>query len=215
MKISLRNTLLVGTMLIASLVSARAASDPAACRVFGFCKYKEKFYWFENGVRQGDAGDPKNIWDEQFGLERGREIYDPESDGWYWLDCILDGAMAEGKEVWMPYIYQNEDNMPDSEKRENANKADDGLKDYIYMCMKDKHGKWVRYDENGKMIKGWVTIEGELAKVYPLQKGNTYYYDKMTGTMVKGWAVIEGKSYHFDETFGYLIKEVKLPEIPF
>ncbi len=36
-------------------------------------------------------------------------------------------------------------------------------------------GKWVRYDENGKMIKGWYA---EGTKVY--------YYDLVTGAMSKG-----------------------------
>ena len=33
------------------------------------------WYWYENGVRQGTTG-------------RGKEIYDPASDAWYWL-CLL------------------------------------------------------------------------------------------------------------------------------
>ena len=52
-------------------------------------------------------------------------------------------------------------------------------------------GKWVRYDENGHMIKGWYT-----------QDGKTWYYDLTTGAMYKGWHTIEGSTYHFDETTG-------------
>ena len=33
------------------------------------------WYWYENGVRQGTTG-------------RGKEIYDPKSDAWYWLDAV-------------------------------------------------------------------------------------------------------------------------------
>ena len=33
-----------------------------------------KDYWYENGVKQGTTG-------------RGKEIYDPDSDAWYWLDA--------------------------------------------------------------------------------------------------------------------------------
>ncbi len=40
-----------------------------------------KDYWYENGQRQGLEG-------------RGKEIYDPESDGWYWLDSDANGAKA-------------------------------------------------------------------------------------------------------------------------
>ena len=158
--------------------------DPAACRVFGFCSYSGKDYWFEDGKRQAVKGDPKNIWDTVYNLERGREIYDPESDGWYWLDCIYDGAKASNKEVWISYIYQ------------------DDLK-----TGKNPQGKWVRYNSKGKMIKGWYTVSSaEDRKLYPQQEWNTYYYDLITGEMVKGWHKIEGKSYHFDETTGVLIK---------
>ena len=158
-------------------------SDPAACRVFGFCHYNGKDYWFEDGVRQAVMGDPKNITDTVYGYERGREIYDPESDGWYWLDCIYDGAKAENKEVWMPYIFQSD--------------LEAGL---------NKEGKWVRYDDHGKMIKGWYTVKGDDVRLYPEQAGNTYYYDWLTGQMVKGWYTVkeDGKRHHFNELTGVL-----------
>ena len=161
-------------------------------------------FWYEDGYRQGVYGDGKNITDIKYGKERGREIYDPDSDAWYWLDAVYDGAAAYGKEVWMPYIYQDEDNWADDEIRMNANAADEGMKEFTYRCMTDKNGKWVRYDENGKMMKGWVTITGGLAEVYPDQAGNTYYYDYKTGLMAKGDIVIEEKAYHFDEITGVL-----------
>ena len=67
-------------------------------------------------------------------------------------------------------------------------------------------GKWVRYDENGKMMKGWVYIEGEaLENLYPTQKGNVYYYDYLTGLMAKGWTTIDGTRYYFDEISGKLL----------
>ena len=46
-----------------------------------------KDYWYENGQRQGLEG-------------RGKEIYDPESDGWYWLDSDANGAKAVSKDVY-------------------------------------------------------------------------------------------------------------------
>ena len=169
----------VATSRIAVYVES---SDTAACRKFGFCLYNGKNYWYENWGRQGIAGDPKNIWDDTYGLERGREIYDPESDGWYWLDSIYDGAAAYDKEVWMPYIFQED--LPK------------GI---------NKQGKWVRYNASGKMIKGWYKVDDEFEiKTYPNQVGNVYYYDLITGEMMKGWRTIEGKLYHFDEVTGVL-----------
>ena len=108
-----------------------------------------KSYWYENWVRQG--------WQPSNANYRGKEIYDPASGAWYWLDSVQQGAKAVSKEV-----YQDSNG-----------------------------GKWVRYDANGHMIKGWYT-----------QDGKTWYYDLTTGAMYKGWHTIEGSTYHFDETTG-------------
>ena len=161
-----------------------------------------KQYWYENGVKQGTYSDSKGVVGD--GTIRGREIYDPKSDAWYWLDAVYGGAKAVGKEVWMPYIYQDEDKWSTSEKWRIAQESDPGMADCVYNAMISKAGKWVRYDQSGRMLKGWVTINGELARLYPNQAGNTYYYDHRTGLMAKGWVKIDGKSYHFDEVTGVL-----------
>ena len=79
-------------------------------------------YWYENGVLQGTEG-------------RGKEIYDPASDAWYWLDAVQGGKKAVSKDV-----YQ--------ESWAGA-----------YADREDGTGKWVRYDENGHMVKGWAAKE--------------------------------------------------------
>ena len=165
-----------------------------------------KSYWYENGVKQGVPGDPKNITDQTYHTERGREIYDPGSDGWYWLDSVYNGAKAVGKEVWMPYIYQNEltESWDDGFIHGIANESDAGMSGCVFDAIKNKSGKWVRYDNNGAMLKGWVTISGKLADLYPSQAGNTYYYDHRTGLMAKGWVELDGAKYHFDEVTGVL-----------
>ena len=66
-------------------------------------------YWYENGVLQGTEG-------------RGKEIYDPESGAWYWLDAVQGGKKAVSKDV-----YQ--------ESWAGA-----------YADREDGTGKWVRYD---------------------------------------------------------------------
>ena len=170
-----------------------------------------KVYWYEDGVKQGAPGDPKNIVDEKFGnIERGREIFDPASNGWYWLDANADGAKASNKEVWMPYIYQDEAKWTDEQKNIEANESNiytedpEGvtaeMSEQILRAIENKEGKWVRYDENGKMYKGWVTLENWQEK--PEQNGNTYYYDYRTGLMAKGETVIGGQTYMFDEVTG-------------
>ena len=116
------------------------------------CAWKRingKDYWYEGGKRQGY--DPNNA------AYRGKEIYDPTSNGWYWLDNVQQGAKAISKDV-----YQE-----------------------------SSGGKWVRYDANGQMIKGWNT-----------NADGTYYFDPITGAMAKGTTTIDGMTYYFDPATG-------------
>lgn len=103
-------------------------------------------YWYENGIKQGTQG-------------RGKEIYDSESDAWYWLDAVDNGKKAVSKDV-----YQESNG-----------------------------GKWVRYDAEGHMVKGWNT-----------NANGTYYFDRTTGAMQKGNVTIEGKDYCFDTVTGIM-----------
>ena len=113
-----------------------------------------KDYWYENGVKQGTTG-------------RGKEIYDPDSDAWYWLDAVQGGAMTVSKDVYQESAAGQWADKPDGT------------------------GKWVRYDENGHMVKGWQTTD----------KG-TYYFDLITGAMAKGAGDIDGVPCAFDEYTG-------------
>ena len=163
-----------------------------------------KSYWYEGGVRQGTYDDEKGVIGD--GTVRGREIYDPESDAWYWLDSVYDGAKAVNKEVWLPYVYQNEADWDIAEIQKNRRESDEAARGEVFNAIYYKKGKWVRYDENGAMMKGWVTIEGNLATLYPEQTGNTYYYDHKTGLMVKGPATINGDNYYFDYQTGKMVR---------
>ncbi len=120
----------------------------------GWVEENGKKYWYEKGVKQGTTG-------------RGKEIYDPDSDAWYWLDAVQGGAMTVNKDV-----YQ------ESKAGQWADRP-------------DGTGKWVRYDENGHMVKGWQTTE----------KG-TYYFDPTYGTMAKGVTEIDGVPCAFDQNTG-------------
>ncbi|MCI7522676.1 leucine-rich repeat protein [Roseburia hominis] len=120
-------------------------------------------YWYENGIRQGY--DPYN---ENY---RGKEIYDPSSDAWYWLDNVQQGAKAVGKDVYQESAA--------GDWGDSVNESG------------EKVGKWVRYDGNGYMVKGWQTNEA-----------GTYYFDPTYGTMAKGQVEIDGVSYYFDPTTG-------------
>lgn len=120
----------------------------------GWVEENGKKYWYENGVKQGTEG-------------RGKEIYDPDSDAWYWLDAVQGGAMTVSKDVYQESAAGQWADKPDGT------------------------GKWVRYDENGHMVKGWQTTD----------KG-TYYFDLITGAMAKGTGDIDGVPCAFDEYTG-------------
>ena len=161
-------------VLSISLSMALAAGALSVGTYAAWYEWKEengKLYWYENGVKQGVAGDPKNLTDEIYGIERGREIYDPDSDAWYWLDANANGAKAESKDVWLPYVYQNE--TPGSTE-----------------------GKWVRYDENGHMVKGVQLYE---------KNQSWYQFDVITGAMIKGWFTTKsGNDVYYDAVTGIL-----------
>ena len=122
-------------------------------------------YWYEGGIRQGVKYTADGSLDTSY---RGKEIYDPGSNAWYWLDCVQNGAKAVSKDVYQESKADDEGNI----------------------------GKWVRYDADGHMVKGWQTAEA-----------GTYFFDYTYGTMAKGDKIIDGVSYHFDETTGILISK--------
>ncbi len=188
--------------------------DPTKDNYQGWYVENGKNFWYENGVRQGDEKDAKNF--SYDGSVRGREIYDPVTNGWYWLDVIYGGAKASNKEVFMPYIYQTEADHLDDENWINtfaqfSNRTTPDVVDFSAQIAKaiKAHGgkgagKWVRYDSTGKMIKGWYTVTGSDSALYPKQVGNTYYYDHQTGLMAKGLTTINGEQHYFDEVTGAL-----------
>ena len=120
----------------------------------GWVEENGKKYWYEKGVKQGTTG-------------RGKEIYDPDSDAWYWLDAVQGGAMTVNKDVYQESAAGQWADKPDGT------------------------GKWVRYDENGHMVKGWQQTENGL-----------YYFDLITGAMAKGTGDIDGVPCAFDKYTG-------------
>ena len=162
-----------------------------------------KYYWYEGGIRQGTYSDPKGVLGD--GTVRGREICDMATEAWYWLDSCYDGAKACNKEVWMPYIFHDEHNWNSDRIKQEAAICGT-MAAQVERDIKAHTGKWVRYDADGKMVKGWYTVQGADAAIYTNQVGNTYYYDPITGLMAKGTTKIDGKIYHFDDTTGVLIK---------
>lgn len=193
--------------ILAAVASFAAGSIKAYAADLEWHYEGSKAYWYEYGVRQGTYSDPKGVIGD--GTVRGREIYDPVSNGWYWLDAVYDGAKAVSKEVWMPYVYQDEAKFSEQEL-ENVCNASGAMASQVKKAIEDKTGKWVRYTAEGKMVKGWYEVNGDDLLVYPQQAGNIYYYEEITGLMAKGWTNIDGVDYYFDEVTGALLGGRKL-----
>ncbi len=147
-------------------------------------------------------------WFDEGVMAKDKEVYDPETDAWYWFDA--DGTMAKDKDVFIP--VKNQEDTDDSE-------SDDS----------EVTGKWVRYDENGLMIKGedyryggWYdfdVITGEMVKGFTyltetndskdtenaVLAGKWVYYDEITGQMHHGESYIHENWYRFDDMTGAMV----------
>lgn len=108
-----------------------------------------------------------------------------------WYWFDADGTMAVDKDVYIP--LSNEDR---------------------------EHGKWVRYDKNGGMVKGedyryggWYyfdNITGEMIKGFTnipdgTDNGKWVYYDIINGQMHHGESCIDGGWYRFDDITGKMV----------
>ncbi len=187
-------------MVEAAIIYPDTKEDPSTLD----CKFYHKdgkSYWYENGVRQGTLNDPKGVMG--FGTNRGREICDMETEAWYWCDSVYDGAKAVNKEVWMPYIYQDEKNW-DYEKIKQVAAESGNMSYQVRNSILKGTGKWVRYNSNGKMYKGWYKVTDTEAQYYPNNVGDIYYYDPQTGLMAHGDTVVGGILYCFDDQTGVL-----------
>jgi glucan-binding YG repeat protein len=73
-----------------------------------------------------------------------------------------------------------------------------------------RSGKWVRYDSEGRMIKGWSAGYGETARqISSPDEANgeaVYYFDETYGTMAKGEVTIDGVTYTFAADTGILVQ---------
>ena len=170
--------LLAAGLLAGGLFGTEAA---AATPQNGWYVENGLYYWYENGVRQGYDPDNPDY--------RGKEIYDPASGAWYWLDNVQGGARAESKDVyqessggkWVRYDAQGR-----MVKGENY-----------------YDGGWYRFDEvTGAMIKGWYTTYSQNGQEL------TYYYDTVSGKMVYGQVEIDGVPCIFDKATGVGLNQV-------
>lgn len=170
-------------------------------------------YWYDNGV-----------------LARSKEVYDPQTDAWYWFEA--DGTMARDKDVFIVLNadgtgkwtrYDSDGRMVKGESYKNGAWYYFDLttgamaKGFVNLPQSDDpNGKWVYYDPiTGRMQYGeqyidgnryyFDTATGKMAHGKYYRDGAYYYYDTVTGIMQYGEQTIDGDEYYFDTETGAMV----------
>ena len=118
-------------------------------------------YWYDNGV-----------------LARSKEVYDPQTDAWYWFEA--DGTMARDKDV---FIVLNADGTGKWTRYDSDGRM---VKGESY-----KNGAWYYFDlTTGAMAKGFVNLPQSDDP-----NGKWVYYDPITGRMQYGEQYIDAYGY--------------------
>ena len=168
-------------------------------------------YWFDHGV-----------------MARDKEVYDPQTDAWYWFD--EDGTMARDKDVFVPtnaertegkwVRYDADGGMVKGEEFRYGGwywfdpVTGEMIKDFVFIPEEGTEGKWVYYDQiNGQMHHGESCIDGnwyyfdewtgKMTHGECYRNNAWYYYDQITGIMAHGWTELpDGTSAFYDDVSG-------------
>ena len=189
--------------------SVKAITDKNAIKVI-MDRYKAAGWTYDPSVDKPAQlelngwfyGNGNKYYYEDGVLARDKQVALLEDNEYYWYWFDADGSMAKSKDVYVP--------------ESNENRA---------------NGKWVRYDENGHMIKGEDNrqVDGEWGWWYfdpvtgEMQKGitqvpkadgttKTVYYDIASGRLVYGECELNGELYYSDEHTGEAWQGWKLVE---
>ncbi len=170
----------------------------------------------------------KKYWYDHGTMARDKEVYDPQTDAWYWFDG--DGSMATNKDVLVPTNdLRTEGKWVRYDVNGRMKKGEDYryggwywfdpvtgemIKDFVFIPEAGTEGKWVYYDEvDGKMHHGESCIDGnwyyfdewtgKMVHGEYYRNGNWYYYDQITGIMAHGWVTLpNGTRAYYDEITG-------------
>ena len=144
---------------------------------------------------------------------RVEDEWKKSGDNWYWLDSEENGAMAVDKLVeddddtyyvdgngvmvtntWVKVVNEDQDEEDDPAEyhyyyMQSSGKAYKGNGDSV--SKKTIDGKKYAFDEDGVMLYGWVTADGELASGEDEWKDAVYYFGGWEdGSMKTGWQKI-------------------------
>lgn len=206
-----RRALVAAVMAVAFASMAFVPAAKAATN-FGWDVVNGTYYWYENGV-----------------MARSKEIYDPGTDAWYWIDA--DGSRATNKDAYIPagdkwVRYDENGRMVKGEDYRYGGwyyfdpVTGAMMKGFQYVS--SNGGKWVFYDYvTGQMVHGERYIDGSHGdepgwmlfdtytgavqygwKYVDANGGKWVYYHPATGRMVKGSFQIDGGNYYFDQNTG-------------
>ena len=163
------------------------------------------------------AANGKQYWYENGRIASNKEVFDPGSNAWYWVDA--DGAMARGMRYipsnggkWVYYDWIT-GQMAHGERYVDYDREHTGW--YYFdpvtgaMAKGMRHldsngGKWVYYD--------WITgimAHGERYVDYDKEHTGWYLFDQTTGAMYHGDVYIQsngGKWVRYDRITGKMVK---------
>lgn len=163
------------------------------------------------------AANGKQYWYENGRIASNKEVFDPGSNAWYWVDA--DGAMARGMRYipsnggkWVYYDWVT-GQMAHGERYVDYDREHTGW--YYFdpvtgaMAKGMRHldsngGKWVYYD--------WITgimAHGERYVDYDKEHTGWYLFDQTTGAMYHGDVYIQsngGKWVRYDRITGKMVK---------
>ena len=136
---------------------------------------------------EGEESKPeiKDGWVEQDGKKywyvdgvpvKNSTVVDPETGAKYWAS--EDGSIVTGEDVYVPRDPSTVDaeQWASSEEYRAAN------------------GKWIRLEDDGKMVLG-----------EDYYNGHWYYFDPITGEMMKNFTFHSGKWVYYDDIMGWML----------
>jgi len=159
---------------------------------------------------------------------RVEDEWKKSGENWFWLDSEENGAMAVDKLIeddddtyyvdsngamvrntWVMVVNEDQDEDDDPAEYnyyyfQSNGKAYKGNGNSL--SKKTIDGKKYAFDEDGKMLYGWVTSEGDLANGEDEWENATYYFGEWTdGSMKTGWhqITVHDPSADKDDDYDY------------
>lgn len=143
-----------------------------------------------NGWTRADDGEM--YWYDYGVQAKYKEVYDPETNAWYWFD--IDGTLAFDKDVLIPnqlkwVRYDENGHMIYGE-------------DVRVSPIDNREHRWYFDTITGEMLKGFQVVpDGEGGT-------KTVYYDMTFGWMLLGKHIVNGVEIEFDKVTGEIVVDL-------